>query len=562
MRKNFYLLFAAIVSVVMLASCSSNAKVEHLMSLIPASSDVVIVGNAKVVVESAGGSVEEHSIKLPSFITDALSKRDKEDFDEFNYHLKNSGIDVEAFAMVLNEKHHYHTLMIASLDDKDKFLKKIEEEFREKVSASEDNFLVYVNEGEYSSDYVIVVGDDAYYVPQVWNDDDFETVDPVRLVKRTMEEAEEKSMNETNFGSYIMEGNAAGVIAKIPLELKEEMRQAGVPTEMLAMCNGVMCFRGNLSDSECLVEAKMFDENGEAYSTEYLEKYFDKTAKINKAVLSYLGEDENFIYAASLKNFNWDNFFDAIGGMRDMPREKRSQLTALKGYFNNLDGTIAMGWGVKGGLDAWVKMGRGSELAKNMSFTCVAELKDGKKMIDDMKKFMTQLEIPYIDSASGFYLDFPMGSNSVSFFVEARDNVLVISNQKIKQNNANSVVNAYDFENHFCAFGVIFNQGNPLLQDLGVDNGIKLFFSGNAETNEAKLSLMVDGGTDKGVVAKVCRMIANIYDRRQSIENKIEAAEEEYYDDIYSSDTLVADYGYDDDYVAIDSVVVDSAADW
>lgn len=562
MRKNVYRLLSAVVTVIFLASCSSNAKVEHLMSLVPASSDVVVIGNTKVIVESAGGSIEENNIKLPSFITDVISKKDMEDFDEFNYHLKNSGIDVEAVAMVCNEKNYYHPFLIVSLYDKEKFVNKIDEKFREKVSVSEENFAVYVREGEYTSDYIFVVGDDAYIVADVWNDDDYESLDPVRLVKRMIEEAEEKSIDKTTFGNYIMEGNAAGVIAKIPLEFKEEMKRMGVPTEMLAACNGVMCFRGNLSDNECLVEAKMFNENGEEYTTEYFEKYFDKTAKINKEVLSYLGEDENFVYAASLKNFKWDNYFDAIGGMRELSRMDRNRLTALKSYFKNIDGTMAMGLGVKGGLGSLGKLSQGRDI-ENASFTFVMEVKDGKKMIDDMKKLMTELKIPFIDSSSsGFYIDFPMEHSSFPLFAEAKDNVIVLSNRKINPNNTNPVVNTYDFGSYFCAFGVVFNKGNQMFQDLGIDNDIKLLFAGNPEENKAHISLMVDGGKDKGVAAKVIRMFVNIYDNRRGIEQKLEFSEdysgydEEYYD---YADTLAP---YEDDYVAADSVVADSAAVW
>ncbi len=101
MKKNFLLLSVLLLSLLTVTSCS-DSKMNDLLDQIPEDVDIVFVGNVKTVLESAGGSIKDGKIELPSFITNEMSASAEEKFDEVNDILKKSGLDPEAIAVFGN----------------------------------------------------------------------------------------------------------------------------------------------------------------------------------------------------------------------------------------------------------------------------------------------------------------------------------------------------------------------------------------------------------------------------------------------------------------------------
>ena len=52
-------LLCLVLALVLSTSCSDNAKMKDLLENVPASMDVVMVGNVKTIIESAGGNMED-----------------------------------------------------------------------------------------------------------------------------------------------------------------------------------------------------------------------------------------------------------------------------------------------------------------------------------------------------------------------------------------------------------------------------------------------------------------------------------------------------------------------
>ena len=63
-------------------SCFNNSKTKNLLDQIPADLDIVVVGDAKTIIESAGGTIEESQIILPSYLTDEMSNSDLNEYDK------------------------------------------------------------------------------------------------------------------------------------------------------------------------------------------------------------------------------------------------------------------------------------------------------------------------------------------------------------------------------------------------------------------------------------------------------------------------------------------------
>lgn len=72
------------MALIMTTSCSDNGKMKALLEQIPENTEVVCVGNVKTILESAGGSIEDSKIKLPSYVLDALPRQKANDIDKAN----------------------------------------------------------------------------------------------------------------------------------------------------------------------------------------------------------------------------------------------------------------------------------------------------------------------------------------------------------------------------------------------------------------------------------------------------------------------------------------------
>lgn len=560
MGKNLKGLIGLVLMAVLSVSCSDNAKVKNLLQQIPANSDVVVVGNVKTVVESAGGTLEDSKIKLPANIADALPKDVMNSLDDVNDLLRVAGIDLEACAAVSNYKDEYPVIVFA-LDDKDKFIKAIEDYgFKEKSTEGSVAFYTKkVYESSYSDDYddygyIAVNGSYVYWIEKVWYGSDFK---PVRYLQQMIDEAAEKSFAETNCADYITDGNMGGVAFRWPREMRQEMRENGVPSDMLSLFEGSVCLRGDLSANKCTMDVKLFDENGEEMSVDYFKQFMDVSATISDDALALLGSDEFMIYAASLKGYNWDRYFDIFAGAANLSRSDKAELDAVIGYLKQIDGTAAVGFGFTDGFESIANMSADNDVMGQFSATMVVETKDGKagRLVEELKAFVEKVaDVPLDVTSSGFSVLDRSGNSAV--YVKHTGNFVVIANHPIKEKNDNPVVKNVGFSDCLSAMYIGLYKGNKLMEDLGLKDDMRMAFYCKPNTLEMSVSLEIDGDSGTGVLAKVARVVLDIVSKSKELGEKFGRAYDSHDDyDYYDYDTVdVADddYGYDIDSAAVE----------
>ncbi len=547
MKKFFNCLGAfAILLMLCLASCTNDTKVTKLLGRIPADADVVAVGNIKTIIESAGGSIEDNKIKLPSYIADEIPSA-YDELDELNDFLKNSGVDPDVCAMVVNYKDGKPT-MIFYLDDKKKFMKAIKDDgFREK---SDDNGIVLyskkVYESTYSEEYdeysYIAVKDSyAYMIENVWVGSDLK---PARAFERFIDDASYSPYSKTAFAGYITSGNAAGASFKIPRELRQELRKQGLPSSMINMYEGVICMKGSLTSDQMAIDFKWFDENGKAKVLKDVESAVNLKARINPDALSYFSKDEMLVYAISLKDIEWDKMLDAFADAAGISGSDKATISVAKGYLENIDGTIAMGFGLTNGMESIFNLRLDKDVLEQFAFTMVVETKDGKakSLMNDSKDMLEAFEVPINSNSKGFSLNIPHEQGTI--YAEYDGNYIILSNQKIRKGN-NDAVKSLDFKDYISAGALSINKSNKLFQDLGIKNDVEMSIAANMKDMSATITMKVKGGNSEGFIAKIARIILDINAQGKSIESKYRQRIEEergyssYYDDY-------GDYDYDD----------------
>lgn len=382
-KKLLYILPAVLavgVIVAVVMALSGSSKMKNLLKQIPADAEIVAVGNVQTILESAGGKIEDSKISLPSFFTDFLGKEKMKDIDKANEFLKKSGIAPEACAVFGYFKKNNPVILFA-LNDAKQFVKTIEEEgFKEKDK--DGDITIYtkkVYEGynpEYDDyGYIAINGNYAYWIERVWAGSDLR---PASFLPQVIKDAADKNFADTPYGSYILDGNAGGVAFKWPKEMRQMMRESGVPSDLLSIYDGTVCLRGNLKKEKAEVIMKMFDENGKELDAELFKDFMDPSAQIDKKALKLLGKDEVMVMAASLKEVKWDKYADLITGTARMSRAEKAQMNVVFDYLKNVEGTVAAGFGLTNGMESVKQMNSHDEVMQAFSTTLVVETKDDK----------------------------------------------------------------------------------------------------------------------------------------------------------------------------------------
>lgn len=549
MKNRFLLLLMAVLFI---SSCSDNKK-NGLLELIPADNDVVMVSDFKTIMESAGGSLEGSKISLPSTIQDLLPHQLCSSIDDTNDFLKNSGIDIEACAMVVNYDAK-NPIYIFNLTDRKKFVKTIEDEgFRE--DSDKDGLVVYSKktydgwEPEWDEFGYFAVGDNyAYWIQSVSRRSDME---PVKDLYRFAEKAKDDNFASTTSGKYIMQGNAGGAAFAWPKEAKRELRRSEVPSEFLSIFDGHLCMYANLTENKMEIVSTVFDENGKELDIAKLYKdYFDTSATINAKALQLLGKDEYVIYAISLKNVNWDKMADIVANQARLSRSDRAQMDAVMSYLQKIDGTIAMGFGFNNGFKSIANLGQEKNMLEQFSATMVIETKEGKtkQIIENMKGFLESGGISFVENETGFTISDIDRSFPGTIYVKAVDNFIAIANHPIKPTNDNHLVNNSDISNHSVAIYAELDKNNAFAREMNIDNSIKMAIGCKPSSINLSITFEIDGNDGTGFLTKVFNVASKVMTNSKDI-----------MEDYFGSSYDYSDYDYDDDYVTCDSVAVDSA---
>ena len=140
-------------------------------------------------------------IVLPEYITNEMASGDTKEYDEMNDFLKDSGIDLEACALMYSFKKNVPVMLFA-LEDNDKFVKAIKDKEFEK-DTEENDVTIYVKpEKGYGDPKYIAINGSCAYMLQADKD-----VDAVRYLQRIIEDADENNYAGTPYGDYILDAN-------------------------------------------------------------------------------------------------------------------------------------------------------------------------------------------------------------------------------------------------------------------------------------------------------------------------------------------------------------------
>lgn len=561
-KKLLYILPAVLavgVIVAVVMALSGSSKMKNLLKQIPADAEIVAVGNVQTILESAGGKIEDSKISLPSFFTDFLGKEKMKDIDKANEFLKKSGIAPEACAVFGYFKKNNPVILFA-LNDAKQFVKTIEEEgFKEKDK--DGDITIYtkkVYEGynpEYDDyGYIAINGNYAYWIERVWAGSDLR---PASFLPQVIKDAADKNFADTPYGSYILEGNAGGVAFKWPKEMKQMMRESGVPSDLLSIYDGTVCLRGNLKKEKAEVVMKMFDENGKELDAELFKDFMDPSAQIDKKALKLLGKDEVMVMAASLKEVKWDKYADLITGTARMSRAEKAQMNVVFDYLKNVEGTVAAGFGLTNGMESVKQMNSHDEVMQAFSTTLVVETKDdkAKRIMNDLKGLMEKMRMPFEDNAKGFTIDLSQMGTSGKVYAGIVDDFIVVANHPIKEEGQNIWANEGDLTDYISAFGMWLKKDNKLMRDLGLPYEVKFTVCCKPKSMETSMVLEIDGDDSPGVIAGIAKLALKMAEKGKEMSGQRYVGSKPS-EENWNDEAAVADSAYIDDTDAADSAAL------
>lgn len=561
-KKLLYILPAVLavgVIVAVVMALSGSSKMKNLLKQIPADAEIVAVGNVQTILESAGGKIEDSKISLPSFFTDFLGKEKMKDIDKANEFLKKSGIAPEACAVFGYFKKNNPVILFA-LNDAKQFVKTIEEEgFKEKDK--DGDITIYtkkVYEGynpEYDDyGYIAINGNYAYWIERVWAGSDLR---PASFLPQVIKDAADKNFADTPYGSYILEGNAGGVAFKWPKEMRQMMRESGMPSDLLSIYDGTVCLRGNLKKEKAEVVMKMFDENGKELDAELFKDFMDPSAQIDKKALKLLGKDEVMVMAASLKEVKWDKYADLITGTARMSRAEKAQMNVVFDYLKNVEGTVAAGFGLTNGMESVKQMNSHDEVMQAFSTTLVVETKDdkAKRIMNDLKGLMEKMRMPFEDNAKGFTIDLSQMGTSGKVYAGIVDDFIVVANHPIKEDGQNIWANEGDLTDYISAFGMWLKKDNKLMRDLGLPYEVKFTVCCKPKSMETSMVLEIDGDDSPGVIAGIAKLALKMAEKGKEMSGQRYVGSKPS-EENWNDEAAVADSAYIDNTDAADSAAL------
>lgn len=550
MKKLLYHLGLCLSVILLATGCGSNNLAE-LLEHVPADADFVITGDIKTILESAGGKAEGSEIKMPDYIGTMQSDRDAREMEKDLQWLKNSGIDVTSGAVVFLKYQDRAPFIVFAITDKDKLKKALEVEgFNENDKVDDVDIYVKKDEGEYGSytrnSYVAIDGGYGYWIPDVWSDDD----KGMKMIKQYLLSLSNNTMASTDIADYVSEGNVAGMIAKLPSELRREMAKAGVPEEMANLYSGYVCINSKLDGDEAEARLKLFDENGKAKTTEDWNKMMDIKAKIDPEALAYMSPEENLIYAVSMKNINWDKYMDQFDSSGRLSRQDKSFLTIVKSYLEKFDGTVAIGVGLKNGKASIEAIDRGEKVLDHLPVTIVAQTKEGKaaSLIKDIKSLLgNQNELFYTSTSNGLRLTLPKEAGTL--WLEAKDNMLILSTLPVKK-GSNPVAEHVNFQDYIFAAALHLGKDNALMRDFDIKNDLTATLAFDAEEGELVLKVKMTGEGETGLIERFVRSVIGM---GKKYEQMREERRQQYYEEYMAADTILPEpVYYDEDSVAVE----------
>lgn len=502
-----------VTAMVLTMSCSGNKKMNGVLDRVPADADVVVVGNVQTIVESLGGKVEKSKIELPRYVQCRMSQQSSSELKKINRFLKKAHVDLEACA-VFADYDDLQSVVVLTVKDKDLFVDGIKSRAYKKIKAECDMDVyakrveIGVNGAKDSYNYIALKGSHAYVLPEARATKDFA---PVKHLQKVYEEARKKSFAETGYGKYIAKGNAIGISSSCPKGMEEEMQSLFKSWGVVSLPDATVCMRGDLKHDKCVADVMVFDKDGKEMKTADFAPFVNNSSTISKKALAVLGERENILYAVSVKDMDWGRYMDMMADVYGLSRTDRAQLNLVLNYLEGIDGTVALGFGLTNGMQSVADINMGNDMMEQFSATMVIETKDGKakRAIDDIKGLMEGMSVPFEETDADLTVNLGIIGMSGKLYAKSMDNMLVVSNNPIKENNDNMFVKEEMLTKSNFSIYAKLAKDSKLAKDLKLENDVVLSLYSKPAILNATMAIEIVGDTDTktGIIHKLMNMV-------------------------------------------------------
>lgn len=492
MRKNLKLVLMLALIAAMFGACSKD-KTDTTMERIPANADVAIVLDLKKMVESAGGKIDGDEVALPEYLTEI------NDFDVKSYCSSGLKLDcVGGWADADNEA----CFEVFAVKDADR-LKEFLAGKGYKPTMAAGGYEFYGRDGDYDDSLLprCAVGDGwAYFIEHEATDGE---------VAKIIDSAASEPLSKTAQGQYASEGDAASLVMSSRI-----VRRLMPPLAPMMFSSATISMNFDIRKDEIVGHSAMFDSEGKRLSPDSFGFKFDSSATVSTDALEYLAPSEALVFAAALKDVDWDSVVNSVGAQAGMNATQRIMLGMIKDYLKKIDGTVAVGIGFDGTMaDLENASGRGKTI-DYLPLTIVVQTAPGvpKGLLGDLEAVLSTFGVRASMSGDSFSAHLPGQGGMI--YGKAEKRTLILSTRQIESYDNNPAKKL--LKGGIFGLSVCLPADYPLIREIGVDDNLEFSAVADAKNAESTFCLKVSGPGDAGVLERLIKLAAQ-YEKAQNV---------------------------------------------
>lgn len=501
MIRNLKIFGLVLLMACALGSCSKDGSDAGILSRIPADCNLAVVVNTSKFVESAGGTFAGDSIIFPD---DAVKLGLK---SENKY--ANSGLDLSRMAGWVSsdgKSDFYHVFAVKDESQLAGFLKKKGFE-KQTESGSYELYrrAEYVDDNIYSN---CAVGNGyAYFYTAELN---------ASTAAATFDGAAANTIADTEFGKYMSDGNAGGLMFDFKA-LTKELSMVGNDMPDFRVCGKL-----DLGEDDAELDLVAFDGDGKKFKLDKSALKFDASATVSKDALAYMSANECIVYAVALKSVDWDAVVDQAASQMPLNITQRMMMGMAKEYLKKIDGTVAFGFGFDGGVKDIVSMGDGSTTLEFFPATVVVETVSGqsKGILGDLHAALGTFGMRTINLGDGFSAALPDKAGVI--YVKEENNMIILSTRPIEKYGNNKAAELSDMSDALAGGAIYLPADYPIMKDFGISDDVLLYGKSDMKDSESEFKLKITGATKGAIVARALRVALLFKEGVEKIQYEVE----------------------------------------
>lgn len=474
MLKSIRFGYVALVAMVlaMLTSCTSGSPVEQ----IPDDADFAAVLNLQKVADELGVKITETDVKLPEEF-EAFENDIPEELNDAlvacHQAIEFNGIAVFGYIKTKEEPDFY---VVAKLANENVLDAALTDELNLDKD-SEEGFTIY-SDGRGNDKVAILVKDGL-----VWLTIGKKEEAALKSVNKVIKRADEKRLVENSgFNSVLSENNVCNVLVNTTpfVKMIDKYGRYAVGSEASVAMSSILSqtkgywltYSADMSKTGFEFVTKFVQPNGDIFEPPY-------ASEVSTDFLSYVPEDYMGVFALGL---NSQAIEELVATMETLVEtnvrgnEREIAKTAIE-YLKNIEGTMSVSFGT----DDIQKLLFGEDI-RELDFVATIDMKSGKaeKTIDGIFEMLSPNDPSgeIIKKTGAGKLEFVIPDYG-TIYVEAGDNIVVISNEEITKGNSNGALRSAV-------------SGNDVVAYLGVESFAEL--SDDACKCGANAKFAYDGG--------------------------------------------------------------------